>query len=113
MLVDQVVNLGDLQVQDQQLAKIMEEEMTHCKQVSVLCHMHLQQAEEVKAQRQEIRCLSALVQEQQEAIKKLTKLASPQSPPRIPRAATLGSESRLDGMWEEIFNLIPGTVNTR
>ena len=55
MLEDQVPQLQDLQVQDQQLAEIMEEEMTHCVQVSVLSHMHLQQAEEVKAQSQEIR----------------------------------------------------------
>ena len=47
----------------------MEEEIAHCKQVSLLSWMHLQQAEEVKAQGQEIRWLSALVQEQQEAIK--------------------------------------------
>ena len=46
--------------QDRQLAKIMEE-MTHQEQVSVLSQMHLQQAEEVKAQSEEIRCLLALV----------------------------------------------------
>ena len=69
MLEQQAANLGDLQVQDQQLAQIMEEKMIHHKQVSVLSHMHLQQVEEVKAQSQEIRCLSALVEEQQEAIK--------------------------------------------
>ena len=64
-----VANLDDLQVQGQQLAKIMEEEMTHHEQESVLSHMHLQKVEEVKAQSQEIRCLSPLVEEQQEAIK--------------------------------------------
>ena len=41
---------AELQQQDQQLAKIMEEEMTHREQVSVLSYMHLQQAEQVKAQ---------------------------------------------------------------
>ena len=54
MLEQQVANLQDLQVQDQQLAEIMEEEMTHYEQLSVLSHMYLQQAEEVKAQSQEI-----------------------------------------------------------
>ena len=49
VLEQQVANLQDLQVQDQQIAEIMEEEMTHHEQVSVLCHMHLQQVEEVKA----------------------------------------------------------------
>ena len=58
-------------IQDQQLAKILEEEMTHGEQVSVLSGMHLQQAEEVKAQSQEIRRLLALVKQQQ-AIEKLT-----------------------------------------
>ena len=113
MLEDQVANLEDLQAQDQQLAEIMEEEMTHCEQVSVLSHMHFLQAEEVKAQSQEIRCLSAWVEEQQEAIKKLSELASPQSPSRTPRASTSCSESQLDVMQEESFNLILGTVNTR
>ena len=57
------------QAQDQQLAKIMEEEMTHHKQVSVLSCIHLQQAEEEKAQSQEVHSLSALVEQQQDAIK--------------------------------------------
>ena len=47
--------------QDQQLAEILEEEMTHREQVSVLSCTHYQQVEEVKAQSQEIRRLSALV----------------------------------------------------
>ena len=45
---------GNLQAQDQKLAEIMEEGMTHCEQVSVLSHMHLQWVEDVKAQSQEI-----------------------------------------------------------
>ena len=65
-LVNQAAHL---QAQYQQLAKIMEEEMTHCKQMSILSCMHLQQAEEVKAQSQEIHHLLALVEQQQEAIK--------------------------------------------
>ena len=58
--------------QDQQLAEILEEEMTLREQVSVLSDMQLQQAEEVKSQSQEIRRLSALVEQQQLAIEKLT-----------------------------------------
>ena len=76
--------------QDQQLAKIMEEEMTHREQVSVLSHMHLQQVEEVKAQSQEIRRLSALVDQQQQAIEKLT---SHQNPPTESRAFPSSSET--------------------
>ena len=74
---------AQLQEQEKQLAEIMEEEMAHQEQVSVLSQMHLQQAEEVSAQSQEIRCLSALVKKQQKAIEQLT---SPRSPPREPRA---------------------------
>ena len=41
---------AQLQQQDQEMAEIMEEEMIHHEQMSVLSRMHLQQAEEVKAQ---------------------------------------------------------------
>ena len=95
--------------QDQQLAEILDEEMTHREQVSVLSHMHLQQAEEVKAQSQEIRRLLALVKQLQQAIEKLT---SPHNPPKESRAFSSCSETQLDNMREEIFNLILGTVNT-
>ena len=95
--------------QDQQLAKILEEEMTHREQVSVLSCMHLQQVEEVKSQSQEIRRLLALVEQQELAIEKLT---SPQNPPWESRAFQSHSEAQLDDMREEIFNLIPGAVNT-
>ena len=83
---------AQLQEQERQLAKIMEEDMAHQEQVSVLSRMHLQQAEEVKAQSQEIRCLSALVEQQQKAIEKLT---SPLSPPREQRAVPSCSETQL------------------
>ena len=76
--------------QDQQLTEILEEEMTHREHVSVLFHMHLQQAEEVKAQSQEIRRLLALVEQQQQAIEKLT---SPLNPPRESRAFPSHSET--------------------
>ena len=76
--------------QDQQLAKILEKEMTHREQVSVLSHMHLQHVEEVKALSQEIRRLLALVEQQQQAIEKLT---SPENPPRESRAFPSHSES--------------------
>ena len=46
---------AQLQQQDQPLAEILEEEVTHHEQVSLLSCMHLQQAEEVKTQSQEIR----------------------------------------------------------
>ena len=81
---------AQLQEQKRQLAEIMEEEMAHQEPVSVLSQMHLQQVEEGKAQSQEIRCLLALVEQQQKAIEKLT---SPHSPPREPRAVPSCSET--------------------
>ena len=66
--------------------------MTHHEQVSVLSCMHLQQVEEVKAQSQEIRQLSAVVEQQQKAIESLT---SPQNPPRKPRVLPSHSETWL------------------
>ena len=81
----------------------MEEEMTHHEQVSVLPRMHLQQVEEVKAQSQEIRWLLALVEQQQKAIESLT---SPQIPPWELRAVPSHSETQLDAIREEVFNII-------
>ena len=52
--VEQVEQGANLQAQDQQVAEVMEEEMTHHEQVSALSHVHLQQAEEVKPQSQEM-----------------------------------------------------------
>ena len=97
---------AQLMQQDQQLGEILEEEMTHREQVSVLSHMHLKQMEEVKVQSQEIRRLLALVEQQQQAIEKLT------SPQNLPRESRAFPESQLDDMREEIVNLIPGTANT-
>ena len=76
--------------QDQQLAEILEHNMTHREQVSELYCMHLQQVEEVKSQSQEIRQLSALVEKQQLVIEKLT---NPQNPPWELRAFQSHSES--------------------
>ena len=47
-----------LQGKEALLANIIEEEMAHQTQVSVLSHLHLQQAKEIKSQSDEIRCLS-------------------------------------------------------
>ena len=49
-----------LQGQEDLLTDIIEEEMAHQTQVSVLSHLHLQQAKEIKSQSEEIRCLSTL-----------------------------------------------------
>ena len=44
------------------LAEIVEEEMAHQTQVSVLSHLHLSQAEEIKAQSEEIKRFSTLLE---------------------------------------------------
>ena len=71
--------------------------------------MHLQQVEEVKSQSQEIQCLLALVEKQQEAIQ---KLISPHSLPREATAIPSCPQSQLEGMRDEAFNVVPGTINT-
>ena len=45
----------DLKGKEALLAEIVEEEMAHQMQVSVLSYLHLQQAEEIKAQSEEIK----------------------------------------------------------
>ena len=67
--------------------------------------MHLIQVEEVKAQSQEIQCLSTLVEQQQKTIKQLT---TSKSPVRETRTTLPQSGSQFDAMREEIFNLIMG-----
>ena len=60
-----------LQGQEALLVDIIEEEMAHWTQVSVLLHLHLQQAEEIKAQSEEIRHLSTLLEKQQAILKRV------------------------------------------
>ena len=52
----------------------------------------------------------ALVEQQQKAIENLT---SPQNPHRELQAVPSCSETWLDAMREEVFNMVLGTVNTR
>ena len=54
-----------LKGQEELLAEIVEEEMAHWTQVSVLSHLHLRQAEEIRAQSNEIKRLSTLLEKQQ------------------------------------------------
>ena len=57
--------LKALKGQEELLAEIVEDEMAHQMQVSVLLHLHLLQAEEIKAQSDEIERLSTLLERQQ------------------------------------------------
>ena len=60
-----------LQGKEALLADIIEEEMAHWTQVSVLSHLHLQQAEEIKSQSDEIRHLSTLLKQQQAILERV------------------------------------------
>ena len=64
-----------LKGQEELMAEIVEEEMAHQTQVSVLSHLHLRQAEEIRAQSDEIKRLSTLLKDQQTLLK-----ASPGEP---------------------------------
>ena len=54
-----------LQGKEALLVNIIEEDMAHWTQVSVLSHLHLQEIEEIKSQSDEIRHLSTLLEKQQ------------------------------------------------
>ena len=60
-----------LQGKEALLANIIEEEMAHWIQVSVLSHLHLQQAKEIKSQSDEIRHLSTLLEKQQAILERV------------------------------------------
>ena len=65
-----------LQGQEALLADIIEEEMAHWTQVSVLSQLHLQQAKEIKSQSKEIRQLSTLLEKQQAILERVQEQQS-------------------------------------
>ena len=96
-----------LQGKEALLAKIIEEEMAHQTQVSVLSHLHLQQAKEIKSQSDEIRCLSTLLEKQQAILERVQEQQSRM--PEIP----VPPMNRIEELQREAFNILPGTVNAR
>ena len=95
-----------LQGKEALLADIIEEEMAHQTQVSVLSHLHLQQAKEIRSQSDEIRHLSTLLEKQ--AI--LERVQEQQSRmPEIP----VPPMNRIKELQREAFDILPGTVNAR
>ena len=96
-----------LQGQEALLADIIEEEMAHQTQVSVLSHLHLQQAKEIKSQSEEIRHLSTLLEKQQATLKKVQEQQS-----RVPERS-VPPMNRIEELWREAFDILPGTVNAR
>ena len=89
------------------LADIIEEEMAQQTHVSVLSHLRLQQAKEIKAQSDEIRYLSTLLEKQQAILEKVQEQQSWM--PEIPVPPT----NRIEELQREAFNILPGTVNAR
>ena len=96
-----------LQGQEALLADIIEEEMAHQTQVSVLSHLHLQQAKEIRSQSEEIRQLSTLLEKQQAILERVQDQQS-----RVPEV-TVPPVNRLQELQREAFNILPGTVNAK
>ena len=81
--------------------------MAHWVQVSVLSHLHLQQAKEIKSQSEEIRCLSTLLEKQQAILEKVQEQQS-----RVPEVP-VPPRNRIEELQREAFNILPGMVNAR
>ena len=81
--------------------------MAHQTQVSVLSHLHLQQAEEIKSKSNEIRHLSTLLEKQQAILERVQEQQSRM--PEMPVPPT----NRIEELQREAFNILPGTVNAR
>ena len=96
-----------LQGQEALLANIIEEEMAHWTQVSVLSHLHLQQAKEIKSQSKEIRCLSNLLEKQQAILEKVQEQQSSVPERSVPPM------NRIEELQREAFDILPGMVNAR
>ena len=96
-----------LQGQEALLANIIEEEMAHQTQVSVLSQLHIQQAKEIKSQSDEIRHLSTLLEKQQAILEKVQE--QQRRMPEIP----VPPMNRIEELQREAFNILPGTVNAR
>ena len=94
-----------LQGQEALLADIIEEEMAHRTQVSVLSQLHLQQAKEIKSQSEEIWHLSTLLEKHQAILERVQEQQS--GVPEVP----VPPVNRLKELQREAFDILPGTVN--
>ena len=96
-----------LQDKEALLANIIEEEIANWKQLLVLSHLDLQQAEEIKSQSNEIRCLSTLLE-------KTAGYPGVQDQQiRVPEMPIPHPTSHIEELQREAFNILPGTVNAR
>ena len=97
--------------QEELLTEIMEEEMAHQMQVSVLLHLNLRQAEEIKAKSDEIKRLSTLLEKQQTLLEQVQEKQQQSSVSSVQRAQP--STSQLNELQQEAFEILPGMVNVR
>ena len=81
--------------------------MAHWTQVSVLSQLHLQQAEEIKTQSEEIRWLSTLLEKQQAILERVQEQQS-----RVPEIP-VPPVDRLQELQREVFDILPGMVNAK
>ena len=100
-----------LKGQKELLAERVEEEMAHWTQVSVLSHLHLRHAEEIRAQSHEIKRLSNLLEKQQTLLEQVQENQKQSSVSLAQRAQP--PTSRLSEFQQEAFQYLPGTVNVR
>ena len=90
------------------LSDIIEEEMAPQTQVSVLSHLHHQQAKEIKSHSDEMRCLSPMMEKQHAILERVQEQQS-----RIPKMPIPHPTSHIEELQREAFNILPGTVNAR
>ena len=100
-----------LKGQEELLAEIVKEEMAHRTQVSVLSHLHLRQAEEMRVQSDEIKRLFTLLERQQTLLEQVQESQKQQSASVAQRPQP--PTSRLSELQQEAFQYLPGTVNVR
>ena len=86
-----------LQGNEALLADIIEKEMAHQTQVSVLSNLHLQWAEEIKSQSNEIRCLSTLLEKQQAILERVQEQQS-----RVPEMPIPHPTSHIEELQREV-----------
>ena len=101
-----------LKGQEELLADIVEE-MAHQIQVSVMSHLHLSQAEEIKAESDEIKRLYTLLEKQQTLLEQVQEQQQQSSVSQVQRAQPSTSSSWLNELQREAFEILPGTVNVR
>ena len=110
-LLQDSVEAQALKGQEELLAKIMEEEMAHWMQVSVLSHLYLWWAEEIKAQSNEIKRLSILLERQQTLLEQVQEQQQQSSVSQVLRVQP--PTSWLNELQQEAFEILPGAVNVR